>query len=449
MAGIFDIYELAAKKILEHFGRNHPRYSEAEVFWNRLTANIYDTRLYGNNSDRESKRAEIISEFSRLVLVVSGKTFKEWCDQSVQEQNASLGVNQAQTLDTQTLTEEISEFKQAVLTGIEDLKRGQTAIYKHITESNREPLARLIELVKMGRIEQGEMQQTLEAVRRILKLMQASNTSRETELKNELTEYQRAVNSQLGLQQKLELTLPLIPMFLDYKIELAAGSEMDLNALRVETARKWQGLISRLQEYNQNRTFVLIKSKQPLPGNFPKYILGLDGDIHQFMQAIARSLMKTNQWPTSDPNLEPFAAAELWMARCREQLESSYLAIQELETGIQTGRMTDLKFTLEKRASLVHLPQQVSNLLTVIDAMDVSGPTVPVRSHLRSDLNRLSELSLDEVSNLKSLVNQISWRKPHNDIVSQIEENLLPLKQLVGGVLDWLEAAIDKANRDR
>jgi hypothetical protein len=59
------------------------------------------------------------------------------------------------------------------------------------------------------------------------------------ELRAAITDLTEAVESSMTVDQKLELTLPLVPLLLQYKVELGAGSEVDLHAL-------WEELKARI-----------------------------------------------------------------------------------------------------------------------------------------------------------------------------------------------------------
>jgi hypothetical protein len=139
----------------------------------------------------------------------------------------------------------LSEIEGVMQTGFDDLRRGQVAIYRQIGEAYREPLAQILEWIQLGRMEQGEMERTLDAIRRVLLTMQTLDVKLGAAMREAIEGAQTAVNSKLDLRQKLELTLPIIPIFLDYKVELTAGSEVDLNAAREELKRRWQALLGR------------------------------------------------------------------------------------------------------------------------------------------------------------------------------------------------------------
>ncbi len=150
----------------------------------------------------------------------------------------------------QKLNARLMEIEKTIQVGLSDLKRGQAVIYREIGDAYREPLSQILDLIHLGWLEQGEMSRTLDAIRRALKVMQTADANLSAELHEAITglQQQSGVESKLSLQQKLELALPIIPLFLNYKVELAVGSEVDLNAVKDEMRERWQALIGKLGE---------------------------------------------------------------------------------------------------------------------------------------------------------------------------------------------------------
>jgi hypothetical protein len=114
--------------------------------------------------------------------------------------------------------------------GVSDLKRGQAALYRRVGAAHRDDLARLLAAVQQGRMEQGEMRATLDALRRAMRAVMQRGRPMDDELRAAVADLTEAVESSLSLERKLELALPLLPL-LTYKIELGVGSGVDLYAL--------------------------------------------------------------------------------------------------------------------------------------------------------------------------------------------------------------------------
>lgn len=126
---------------------------------------------------------------------------------------------------------------------INDLKLGQAAIYKHIDHKTQLTLQDILEAIRLGRIEQGYLQRTLDAVRRVLKHQQNVGSSiDERELKESLDKIYQSINSDLNFHQGVELTIPIIPLLLQYKVDVGAG---------VDLASVWAELVELVNRKNQ------------------------------------------------------------------------------------------------------------------------------------------------------------------------------------------------------
>jgi hypothetical protein len=129
--------------------------------------------------------------------------------------------------------------------GVDDLKRGQAALYRRVDRAYRDDLERILAAVHQGRMEQGEMQATLQALRRAMGAVMQRGLPMDAELRAAVADLTEAVESSLGLEQKLELSLPLIPTFLAYKLELAVDSETDLHDVWDELRERWRRMVRR------------------------------------------------------------------------------------------------------------------------------------------------------------------------------------------------------------
>jgi hypothetical protein len=123
--------------------------------------------------------------------------------------------------------------------GLAGLARGQAVIYRHISRESRLVVTSVVKEIEQGRIEQGELQRAVDAVRRALKrLLEVGLPIDDEELKRSLDDIYRAVSGDLDFHQKLELSIPIIPLLLQYKLDLGAGVE--LGALWRELAERSQ-----------------------------------------------------------------------------------------------------------------------------------------------------------------------------------------------------------------
>lgn len=123
---------------------------------------------------------------------------------------------------------------------LDDLKQGQAAIYHRIDSESQLALNSILKEIRQGRVEQGQLQRTINSIRLALKSIQDVGLPvDDEELRKLLDDIYRAINSDLTFQQKVELSIPIIPLLLRYKIELGAG--VDLGAVwkeLVELARQ-------------------------------------------------------------------------------------------------------------------------------------------------------------------------------------------------------------------
>ena len=128
--------------------------------------------------------------------------------------------------------------------GVDDLKRGQAILYRQVDQACREDLARVLVAVQEGRLDQAEMQATFDALHRAMQSIMREGLPMDAELRAAVADLTEAVESHLGLERKLELALPLLPL-LTYKIELGVGSDLDLHDLRDELQARWRRLVER------------------------------------------------------------------------------------------------------------------------------------------------------------------------------------------------------------
>ncbi len=147
-----------------------------------------------------------------------------------------------------TMAGNFEEIKQILGSGFYDIKRSQAIIHNLISKTNYETLMNIQESIKLARIEQSEILRTLDAIRRVLKILQSTTSVNNEQTREIITNANAIIESNLGIQQKVELTLPIIPYFLDYKFELATGSNANINALIEQIKQQWQVLERNAEE---------------------------------------------------------------------------------------------------------------------------------------------------------------------------------------------------------
>lgn len=139
---------------------------------------------------------------------------------------------------------QLAEANAALQTALADIQQSQASIFSKLGELESKSLAQIQAAIHQGRIEQGEMVRVLDAIRRVIRFMQQDALRDNQELVEQANKAQDAVDSELSVQKKLELTIPLLPIFLNYKVELGTGSRIDLEALYSEVKQRWQVLLT-------------------------------------------------------------------------------------------------------------------------------------------------------------------------------------------------------------
>jgi hypothetical protein len=124
---------------------------------------------------------------------------------------------------------QISELQEAITTGFSELRQSQNILLKI-----QERLSQISGAIHDGQIEQGEIARTLDAIRRALRFMQKQDSNLSKEVAEKVIEASGIIDSKLDLQQKVELTIPILPLFLSYKAEFGIDNDVDLENLSAE-----------------------------------------------------------------------------------------------------------------------------------------------------------------------------------------------------------------------
>jgi hypothetical protein len=141
------------------------------------------------------------------------------------------------------LNARLDDLSDQLAQSVAELKRGQAVLYRRVGPARREELAQILAALQQDRLAQAEMQATLVDLRRAMQVILNRGVPMDPELRAAIADLTEAVESSLSLDQKLELALPLVPLLLNYKIELGAGSDLDLHDLWRDLQARWQRLI--------------------------------------------------------------------------------------------------------------------------------------------------------------------------------------------------------------
>ena len=111
-----------------------------------------------------------------------------------------------------------------------DLKQGQSAIYRHLSIDNQSIIEDILTEVHKGNLDRCKIQNAVDAIRRTLRHLQSKGIPiDDSEIEKALEDICMSVNSDLNLEQQFELSIPIIPFLLTYKLGLAA--DVDLGAV--------------------------------------------------------------------------------------------------------------------------------------------------------------------------------------------------------------------------
>ncbi len=75
----FSPFEIGLERLQNQIGQDHARYSDFLIYKQRLTENLRRSRRFGNTSDRQAERAEIIDQLNELALSVLRVSFNDLC----------------------------------------------------------------------------------------------------------------------------------------------------------------------------------------------------------------------------------------------------------------------------------------------------------------------------------------------------------------------------------
>lgn len=140
-----------------------------------------------------------------------------------------------------------------LLIGQEDLKRGQAVIYKQLNTQQQQIVRELLDALQSMRQNEieadRELREILDGVRRSLVHLQSRQMPElDAQLRQALDELAEILKTDADLHTGLELTIPIIPLLLDYKINFDAGSELNLSKL-------WDKLVVRLRRRTKGQTY--------------------------------------------------------------------------------------------------------------------------------------------------------------------------------------------------
>jgi hypothetical protein len=145
----------------------------------------------------------------------------------------------------------IMEGQQAGLSSLEGsvarIQQLQQATYALLAGHDQRVSREITEAVQSGLLTESEARETLTSVNRALKLLLASQASLSEDIRRALSSASATVTEDLSTTQRLEICIPIIPILLQYKAEVALRANADLSAAIDIVEAQWGRFKSRAQ----------------------------------------------------------------------------------------------------------------------------------------------------------------------------------------------------------
>lgn len=145
----------------------------------------------------------------------------------------------ANSVTNKALMEKLSDFH----LDLKNLHILNQRMMESIESQQKNQIEKIRELIQYNRLEQGEIEKTLDAIRRVLKVLLTRESTISLDIRQTLEEQNKLIKMESNLQQKFELTIPVIPYFLAYKIEWASEIGVEIDKLHEEVKNIWQQLL--------------------------------------------------------------------------------------------------------------------------------------------------------------------------------------------------------------
>lgn len=117
-------------------------------------------------------------------------------------------------------------------------------IYASVAREHAAELTRILDQLSSNAADNDQMIATLQRMEEVLTNLKMRGDLR-PDLNNVVQDVQRTIQSNISLQQKLELSIPIIPFLLDYKAEVLLGSQDTARELWGNIKNWWTELTSR------------------------------------------------------------------------------------------------------------------------------------------------------------------------------------------------------------
>jgi hypothetical protein len=222
--------------------------SELATLEERLSKNQRDERIFGSSENIRSGRSQIIFSLNELAITYCGVSFNEMCKGKKSR---------------------VKRFSEAEYEDIVTLLQELKSLVVKAAASERRASERLWRAVQEGRVEQGEVAATVDALRRWARSVQKRGLPVDEELRTAIVNLAQPTESIEGMYHYLHFALPLLPGLLSIE------AEIDLHELWSDIRKRWD-----------NRKV----STEPVQGLTQVTIL-LEGQIDQFTQEERKSFV--------------------------------------------------------------------------------------------------------------------------------------------------------------
>lgn len=185
---------------------------EFNLFEAQLRENLKDEQQYGPSEQTRRDRARIVSNLNILARREVGVSFNSLC---VAQSSHIVVFNRA------TDSEIVNEIRRL------------RSILSDKSQADREDSERLWQAVQQGRVDQAEISQTVDALRRWARSVQHIGLPTDPELRAAILNMSQSTDGVDGMYNYLHFALPLLPGI------LGVESEIDLNKLWAEIKQRW------------------------------------------------------------------------------------------------------------------------------------------------------------------------------------------------------------------
>jgi hypothetical protein len=129
----------------------------------------------------------------------------------------------------------------------------------------------------------------------------------------------------------------------------------------------------------------------------------------------------------------------------REYLETHYSSLEHIQKNLNLSLADNIEEIFEITLSINELANQVALLISLLEISETIQIFNKPRANLINGLNRIYELSIATSSILEFIVDRICWSKPVENQLAQLDRNVVPMKQLLGESINWLNLLIDQS----